>query len=660
MKQKLMPFRFIGSKANLAPYIVSLFPPHNCYVEVFSGSAAVLFARTTPSKVEVINDINGDIVNFMLLLRDRTQELFWKCQFTPYSRTLFLEYQRLWRQGGPKDPLERAVVWYFLQSAAVSGHFSAGWGHSDQSNKADEFHHRVDKLMEMGRRLRHVAIECRDYRDVICIYDSCKTLFYCVPPGQRVRMANEDLKAIEKVMPGEEVLGGTVQGIWDRPYSGPLVQIKVRGIPWDLSLTPNHQVYAARAKEAFELVGKTRPSRLWRKKHLIPQYIEAGHLQKGDVVFIPLSGNAREPGYIEIPADGIRPSRGMVTLFQEDEDLGWLVGLYLAEGSINGIYYTQWNLSNLEKEQALRAQKIVRDKWGLNTYLMQDVNSTTVGLCAKPITNWFLTHCGKGAHNKMLSPFLMTAPLGVQQAILNGWIAGDGHFQKTHKRYNSSQLLGSTRSQVLAEQLFLIFLRLGYRPTIRRKESRSGIDWFIGLNANSEIARFLDREPVAVRTQYRMIQQGYMIAPVEEIQQVEYTGPVYNLSISPSHHYTINLVQVANCDPPYALDTAGERTFYGSPFTWEDHSELAYLLNTIQGKAIVSYYPHKFTDPLYKDWIRLEVDVPKSSSGIQEGRQKPRATELLLLNFEPGPMFQAAGMALTDTGKIQLLGEGET
>ena len=82
-------------------------------------------------------------------------------------------------------------------------------------------------------------------------------------------------------------------------------------------------------------------------------------------------------------------------------------------------------------------------------------------------------------------------------------------------------------------------------------------------------------------------------------------------------------------------------------------------MNTIKGKAIVSYYPHKFTDPLYKDWIRLEVDVAKSSSGTQEGQKKPRATELLLLNFEPAPMLQAAGMALIDAGKIQLLGEGE-
>src|SRR5271168_1781847 len=62
------PLNFFGSKTKLAPQIVRHFPPHLTYVEPFGGSAAVLFAKE-PAKVEVYNDIDGELVNFFRVLR---------------------------------------------------------------------------------------------------------------------------------------------------------------------------------------------------------------------------------------------------------------------------------------------------------------------------------------------------------------------------------------------------------------------------------------------------------------------------------------------------------------------------------------------------------------------------------------------------------------
>src|SRR6478672_667342 len=63
------PITWFGGKGLLARKIVPLFPPHHCYVEPFCGGASCLFAKS-PSPVEVVNDVDGDIVNFFRVLRD--------------------------------------------------------------------------------------------------------------------------------------------------------------------------------------------------------------------------------------------------------------------------------------------------------------------------------------------------------------------------------------------------------------------------------------------------------------------------------------------------------------------------------------------------------------------------------------------------------------
>ena len=62
--------RYRGGKWRLAPWIISHFLEHECYVEPFSGGASVLF-RKPLSTLECINDLDGDVVAFFRLLRDQ-------------------------------------------------------------------------------------------------------------------------------------------------------------------------------------------------------------------------------------------------------------------------------------------------------------------------------------------------------------------------------------------------------------------------------------------------------------------------------------------------------------------------------------------------------------------------------------------------------------
>ena len=60
------PFSYFGGKQTMGPRIVEMMPPHDCYVEPFFGSGAILLARPEDhvGRIETINDIDGYVANF--------------------------------------------------------------------------------------------------------------------------------------------------------------------------------------------------------------------------------------------------------------------------------------------------------------------------------------------------------------------------------------------------------------------------------------------------------------------------------------------------------------------------------------------------------------------------------------------------------------------
>ena len=54
-------------------YLAMFAPPHEVYVEVFSGMAAFLLNKLR-SKLKVYNDIDGNLVNVFKVIRDHWEE----------------------------------------------------------------------------------------------------------------------------------------------------------------------------------------------------------------------------------------------------------------------------------------------------------------------------------------------------------------------------------------------------------------------------------------------------------------------------------------------------------------------------------------------------------------------------------------------------------
>lgn len=85
--------KYPGSKWNIASKLVNLIPEHHSYLEPFFGSGAILFTKS-PSRIETINDRNGDVVNLFQCIQDDPERLARLVMTTPYIN-LYSDMEKL-------------------------------------------------------------------------------------------------------------------------------------------------------------------------------------------------------------------------------------------------------------------------------------------------------------------------------------------------------------------------------------------------------------------------------------------------------------------------------------------------------------------------------------------------------------------------------------
>ena len=175
------PLRYFGSKWNLAPWIISNFPTHDHFVDPFFGGGAILF-RKQPVKLETVNDLNGRVVNYFQILRDRPLELINLIDLTPWAKD---EYKL--NQTPAQDPLEDARR--FHSTCWMSIHAGPIWaGFRNQRSVAGRFAAPPDDLIRhdlwtVAQRLREVQILNMDALELLESYHGREDPFiYLDPP----------------------------------------------------------------------------------------------------------------------------------------------------------------------------------------------------------------------------------------------------------------------------------------------------------------------------------------------------------------------------------------------------------------------------------------------------------------------------------------------
>lgn len=193
------PLAYIGGKRRLASTIIQLLPPHTTYVEPFAGGAQVFFHKT-PSRVEVLNDVDGEIVNFLRVCQNHDQELARWLKCAAASRRLFHIFDAL--RPALLTDVRRAARFLYLQKNCFGGRRH---GRSFRYAVTRPVHFRPDRLPDLmkaaARRLAGVQIESLPYEQILSRYDRSTTFFYFDPPYQGLKLyehnfADTDFEAL--------------------------------------------------------------------------------------------------------------------------------------------------------------------------------------------------------------------------------------------------------------------------------------------------------------------------------------------------------------------------------------------------------------------------------------------------------------------------------
>lgn len=221
------PFARYGGKAATATWYRRLLPPHRTYVEPYCGSAALLFSKER-SKVEVINDLDSEIINFFTVLREQSTALEELIAKTPMSREEFSKYEQMDRTELP--PLEKARVFYVLIRQSFAS-LSESFAYGRKSVKS--FHSSLEKFGAITQRLQQVQIEHLEGVEVIKKYDTPNTVFFVDPPYEhegRVRRkgynhemdrnAHEKLLDLLLQVKGKVLLCGYPNELYDSRLKG--------------------------------------------------------------------------------------------------------------------------------------------------------------------------------------------------------------------------------------------------------------------------------------------------------------------------------------------------------------------------------------------------------------------------------------------------------
>lgn len=168
-----------GGKSKLLDEIVPRIPKHTCYCEPFAGGLAVLLAKPR-SSLEVINDMNGELINFYRCVRFHADVLLTELEFVLNSREEFHDFRH---QPGLTD-IQRAARWFYRNKICFGGSRMDSFGTSALSGGASHGSraNRMEAIRALNYRLDKACIENLDWKKCIDLYDRPTTFFFIDPP----------------------------------------------------------------------------------------------------------------------------------------------------------------------------------------------------------------------------------------------------------------------------------------------------------------------------------------------------------------------------------------------------------------------------------------------------------------------------------------------
>lgn len=185
------PIRYYGGKQKLLKHILPLVPKHSIYTEAFAGGLALFFSKEKVNN-EIVNDTNGFLTNFYIVLQSQFNVLKAKIMATPYSRVMFKVARCMYRLPHLFSAVQCAWAFYILCNISFSGKIDC-FGCYTKGVNAHSFERKKENFTPaLSERLKGVQIECTDALDIIRLRDTEDTFHYVDPPYYNSNMGHYD------------------------------------------------------------------------------------------------------------------------------------------------------------------------------------------------------------------------------------------------------------------------------------------------------------------------------------------------------------------------------------------------------------------------------------------------------------------------------------
>nr|DAZ10925.1 MAG TPA: DNA adenine methylase [Caudoviricetes sp.] len=171
------PICRMGGKSKLRKTIIEMIPEHTCYVELFFGAGWVYFGKE-PSKVEVINDIDKELINLFRMIKYHAPEIERQLEYEFSGRDIFEEYKNCTIEY--LTEIHRVVRFLYIITQSFAGRGGV-YGYGTSTRPSPQIFYK-NVLGELKERLRNTYVENLSFEKIIDKYDREHSFFFCDPP----------------------------------------------------------------------------------------------------------------------------------------------------------------------------------------------------------------------------------------------------------------------------------------------------------------------------------------------------------------------------------------------------------------------------------------------------------------------------------------------
>ena len=349
-----------------------------------------------------------------------------------------------------------------------------------------------------------------------------------------------------------------------------------------------------------------------------PSFVNAENLEVGDYLLIPKTRQSEQSQVLDLKKyNGKANNSHMLSSVKVNKDLGWLLGIYAAEGcSHPDRSAIEFSFNRNEIDLINKTSRLLKKLFNLDAVenTCQKNNVTKVRICSRALARFFLDSVGMHAHDKRLKGWIHSANDEFLFAFIRGYLDGDGCIVQNGLEKGKWRLMSS--SPYLINDLQSISLTLGLWASACK--SRNPKTAFIqGRECKTRGLWELSIMPFGNKRKNFKEDSNYYYVPIKSIKSEHYNGTVYNFETSgekdSDHTYVVGNIITHNCDGDY---------FHNRPEQVKNDKERDFLLAQ-RGWTILRFNDKTINEIPQKVKSTILSYIKKALSGTKEAQKNP-------------------------------------